>query len=295
MRYEPVDLELIGIPGAISTYLLFSGEPALVDPGPSTTLETLRRGLADRGVALEELAHVILTHIHLDHGGVTGHLVREVPELTVHVHADGAPHLVDPERLVSSTRRTFGDDHDRLWGEVKPVPADRIRTWSPGDDGPLPHLEALATPGHIGHHVAYLDRMSGTLFAGDSMGIVLSESSPTHPPTPPPSLDLAAWLETLETIREVDPDRVAVAHFGVHGRVRDRVRQLHDRLRDLRERVADALARDDGNDAERYEAEVRAEQGRHLPDDRARRYFGVFGAATDWRGVKFYLERHGDE
>lgn len=295
MRYEPIDLELLGIQGAISSYLLLSGEPALVDPGPSTTLETLRRGLADRGLALGDLDHVLLTHVHLDHAGVTGHLVGEVPGLTVHAHADAAAHLVDPERLVASTRRTFGDDHDRLWGPVKPVPAARIRAWSPGDDGPLPHLEALATPGHIDHHVAYLDRTSGTLFAGDAMGIVLSDAAPTHPPTPPPSLNVEAWFQTLERIRRADPDRIAVAHFGVHGRVRDRVRQLHDRLRDLQARVRDAMDRGDDEDAERYEAEVRELQSRFLPESRARRYFGVFGAATDWRGVKFYLERLDDD
>ncbi len=295
MRYEPIDLELIGLPGAISTYLLFGGEPALVDPGPSTTLDALRRGVEDRGLELGDLRHVILTHIHLDHAGVTGHLVREVPELAVHVHPDGAAHLADPERLVASTRRTFGEDHDRLWGGVVPVPEERIRPVDPGDGGPLPHLRAIHTPGHIAHHLAYLDRETGTLFAGDSLGIILSESAPTHPPTPPPSLDLDAWFGTLERLERVAPARAAVAHFGVHGRVGDRIRQLRDGLRDVRERVRAAMNGGDERDAERYEDEVRRLQGRFLPGDRADRYFSVFGAATDWRGVKFYLERRGDD
>lgn len=294
MKYEVLDLELVGIPGAISSYFLPDGEPALVDPGPSTTLDALERGLREHGAALGDLRHVILTHVHLDHAGVTGHLTEAVPDLVVHVHADGAPHLSDPARLVASTRRTFGDDHDRLWGEVRPVPRDRIRPWGPGGPGPLPQLRPLPTPGHIDHHLAYLDEEGGTLFAGDAMGIVLAPGAPTHPPTPPPSLDVSAWLRTLERLGEVQAERAAVAHFGVHGRFDERRRALVRGLVRVRERVRAALEEGDEADARRYEEEVREAQAAHLPRGRARRYFEVFGAAIDWMGVKFYLERNPD-
>jgi len=290
----PVDLEHLGLQGAISTYLLEEPAPALVDPGPATTVEKLRQGLDAHGLRVSDLRHVVLTHIHLDHAGSTGHLVAENPDIAVHVHEDGAPHLEDPTRLVESTRRTFGEAHDRLWGEVKPVPRERIRSWRPGAEDPLPGLEAIHTPGHIDSHVAYLDSYTGTLFAGDCMGIILSDAAPTHPPTPPPSLDLRAWDDTLDRLAHVGAERAAVSHFGIHGRFEKRRVHLREELRLLGERVRRAMERDDAGAAERYQQEVRAVQSRFLPDERAERYFDVFTAATDWKGVEFYLERNPD-
>jgi glyoxylase-like metal-dependent hydrolase (beta-lactamase superfamily II) len=266
-------------------------EPAVIDPGPSTTLEALERKLAERGLQLTELRHVLLTHVHLDHAGVSGHLAARIPKLLVHVHVEGAPHVADPEKLVASTRRTFGDAHDRLWGEVRPVPADRIRAWEPGRPGPFRRLRPLSTPGHIGHHVAWLDESEGALFAGDSMGIILAPGAPTHPPTPPPAIDLAAWQRTLELIGGVRPAQVAATHFGVHGNVEDRRQQLAERLAKLEARVKAALARGDEHDALDYEAEVRDEISAHRPRELVDRYFDVFPAATDWAGVRRYVEK----
>jgi glyoxylase-like metal-dependent hydrolase (beta-lactamase superfamily II) len=271
--------------------VLPGGEPAIVDPGPATTLERLEHGLARHGIGLGDLRHVLLTHVHLDHAGSTGHLAERNPELQVHVHREGAPHMADPERLVASTRRTFGEAHDRLWGEVRPVPADRIRTWEPGQRGPLRRLRALPTPGHIGHHVAYLDESDGTLFAGDSVGIILAPDAPTHPPTPPPAIDLAAWQGTLALIRGVAPERVAPTHFGVHGRVEERLGQLAERLGALESRVRAALESGDEGDAEAFEQEVREAQAAHLSRERVDGYFDVFPAATDWAGVRRYIEK----
>lgn len=291
----PIDLEHLGLQGAICTYLLEEPEPALVDPGPPTTLERLREGLDAHGVAISDLRHLLLTHIHLDHAGVTGHLVEENPEITVHVHEEGAPHLVDPERLVASTRRTFGDDHDRLWGEVKPVPEARIQAWGRDAPDPLKGIETIHTPGHIDSHLAYLDAYTGTLYAGDCMGIILSDEGPTHPPTPPPSLDLKAWDETLRHLEVVGAERAAVAHFGIHDRFEARRSHLREELRLLGERVRRALERGDAEEAaERYAQEVRNVQNRHLPGDRALRYFETFSAAKDWEGVVFYLTRRAE-
>jgi glyoxylase-like metal-dependent hydrolase (beta-lactamase superfamily II) len=292
MSVIPIDLEHMGLPGAIATYLVMGDEPMLVDPGPSTTLETLEGRLRDQGVRLEDIRHLLLTHVHLDHAGASGHLAGRVPALRVHVHVDGAPHVADPERLVASTRRTFGDAHDRLWGDVRPVPADRIRAWTPGEPGGLRHTRPFHTPGHIGHHVAWLDERTGTLLAGDAMGIVIHPSAPVHPPTPPPTVDLEAWRTTLTLIGHVGPERFGAAHFGLHEDPHGRRMELQARLDAFEERVAVAMAegRVEG-DAEAYEEEVRSEQAAWLPRDRADRYFDTFRAAIDYRGMVRYLEK----
>jgi glyoxylase-like metal-dependent hydrolase (beta-lactamase superfamily II) len=292
----PVDLVHDGLEGAISTYLWVGEEPLLVDPGPSTTLETLEAALAHQGIPLGDLRHVVLTHVHLDHAGAAGHLARAVPGLTVHVHEDGARHLADPERLVASTRRTFGDAHERLWGEVLPVPPERLRAWRPGERGPLKTLRPFHTPGHIDHHVAWLDERTGTLFAGDCMGIVLHEEAPTHPPTPPPSVDLEAWHVTLGRLLPIGPERVGVAHFGLHEDFHGRREAISEALEMLEERVRDAVEGGTvDEDARRYENDVREQQGAARPREEIDRYFDVFRAETDYRGVVRYVTRRKPE
>lgn len=289
-----LDLEHLGLPGAIAAYVLLGDEPTVVDPGPSTALPALLEGLAALGVGAADLRHVALTHVHLDHAGATGHLLERFPRATVHVHEDGAPHMVDPTRLVASTRRTFGDAHDRLWGEVRPVPAARIRPWSPGAPGPWKGLRPLSTPGHIAHHVAYLDERDGTLFSGDAMGIILAEGAPTHPPTPPPAIDLRAWQGTLDDLATVAPERFGATHFGLHGDVPGRIGQLREGLLSLERRVRDARARgNEEDDALRYDREVRERLAPFVGRAEVERYFDMFTAATDWAGVRFYLERNG--
>lgn len=291
-RVRVLDLEHQGLSGAIGATLILEPEPVLVDPGPATTLDRLESAAGEAGMPLSEVRHLCLTHVHLDHAGAAGHLARRFPRLQLHIHEDGAPHLVSPERLIASTRRTFGEAHDRLWGEVIPVPEHRIRVWRPRERGPLPWLRALPTPGHIGHHLAYLDEADGVLVAGDALGIILSPESPTHPPTPPPAVDLVAWEDTLDSLERVSPERAVVSHFGMHADVASRVEGLRSGLRALARRVQDAMERGDADrDAEAFEEEVRAEQALHLPRERIDRYFGSFSAATDYAGVRRYLER----
>jgi glyoxylase-like metal-dependent hydrolase (beta-lactamase superfamily II) len=286
-----IDLEHLALEGAIACYLIEHDEPTIVDPGPSTTLDHLIGELATRGLGAGDLRHVMLTHIHLDHAGATGHLVSRFPNATVHVHEDGASHMVDPERLVASTRRTFGELHDKLWGDVKPVPPGRIRGWRVGERGPWLGLRPVPTPGHIAHHLAYLDERDGTLYAGDSMGIVLSDG-PTHPPTPPPAVDLRAWSSTLDEIGQIGPERFGATHFGLHGGVEARRLQLKERLDGLEARVREALASEDESDAEAFDLEVREELAPFMGAERAARYFDMFSAANDWAGVAFYLSRN---
>lgn len=286
-----IDLEHLELEGAICCYLVDSNEPTIVDPGPTTTLERLISELEVRGVGRADLRNVLLTHIHLDHAGATGLLLDHFPNAMVHVHEDGASHMVDPERLVASTRRTFGESHDRLWGDVKPVSKDRLRVWREGESGPVAGLRPVHTPGHISHHLAYLDERDGTLFSGDSMGIVLS-GGPQTPPTPAPGVNLSDWARTLEQIGQIGPERFGATHFGFHEEVEARRMQLQERLDALEARVRAALKSGDESDADRYEKEVRAELARFMGEDEADRYFDMFSAATDWAGVAFYVQRN---
>ena len=291
MTVAPIDVVHLGLRGAISAYWIDGPEPAIVDPGPSTSLDGLEAGLAEVGVGLSDIQHVLLTHVHLDHAGGTGHLVSRLPHLQVHVHLDGAPHMADPERLVASTRRTFGEAHDRLWGDVLPVPKERIQAWEPGGRFPVPGVRAFATPGHIPHHVSFLAEADGFFVAGDAMGVILAPGAPTYPPTPPPSVDVPAWLETLGDLESVDPDAFGVSHFGVHDDFAGRLSEMRDRLVALRDRVEAALASGDDSDRDVYEREVREAISVFRPEDEVGKYFDAFSAAVDWDGMRFYLER----
>lgn len=287
-----IDLLHLDLDGAIACYLVDGPEPAIIDPGPTTTLERLMGELDARGVGRDDLRHILLTHIHLDHAGATGHLLDLFPRARVFVHEDGASHLVDPERLVASTRRTFGDLHDLLWGEVKPVSADRVDSWRPDDPTHCAGLEPISTPGHIAHHLAYFDASDGTLFSGDAMGIALS-GGPQHPPTPPPAVHLPHWARTLEKIGTIAPTRFGATHFGFHEDVEPRRVQLRDRLEALEVRVRSAISEGrEEEDATHFEQEVRAELAPFMGTDRVNRYFDMFPAATDWAGVAFYVKRN---
>lgn len=291
---HPIDLIHDGLPGAISAWLVLDPVPVVIDPGPTASLHNLKAGLAGHGLGVADLSRIVLTHIHLDHAGGTGQLVRENPSLEVFVHADGAPHMVDPTKLDASTRRTFGEAHDRLWGPVVPVPADRIRAWSPDSPAGLPGFEVLATPGHIGSHLAYRHDTSGGLMSGDSLGIRLGKGVGPHPPTPPPSLDVPAWEQTLLALAEVDAEWTGVAHFGRHEAPSILAPALLERLRVLVDRVRASMeAGTVDADGDAYEEESRALQA--VSRDRAEvdRYFGAFSAKTDWNGIAFWLKRYG--
>jgi glyoxylase-like metal-dependent hydrolase (beta-lactamase superfamily II) len=208
---ELIDLLHMGNERSVGSYLLDTEDgPALFDCGPTTTIDALKAGLEQQGLALTDVRHLLLSHIHLDHAGAAGVLVREHPSLRVHVSEIGAPHLVDPERLERSARRLYGDTFDTLWGELAPVPAENVRVV--GD-----HVVGLAcfpTPGHAAHHVSYLDR-DGTMYAGDAAGVRIQPGRHVLPPTPPPELDVESWQATIEELERRDPERLALIHFGV--------------------------------------------------------------------------------
>ncbi|MDX6479903.1 MAG: hypothetical protein QOG85_413 [Gaiellaceae bacterium] len=208
---EPIDLLHLGRERVIASYLLDTTDgPALLDCGPTTCVGALEAGLAARGLALTDIRHLLLTHIHLDHAGAAGVLVRKHPGLQVHVSPIGAPHVVDPERLEKSARRLYGDTFDSLWGELAPVPQENVHLL----DGAVVGLESFPTPGHASHHVCYLDP-DGTLYAGDACGVRVLPGRFVLPPTPPPDIDVEAWETTLDEIERRTPERLALIHFGV--------------------------------------------------------------------------------
>jgi glyoxylase-like metal-dependent hydrolase (beta-lactamase superfamily II) len=255
---EPLDLRHLGHERVIGCYLLETDDGlALHDCGPSTCVPELKARLGERGLELQDLRHLLLSHIHLDHAGATGALVREHPGLQVHVSEIGAPHLVDPSRLERSARRLYGDDFDRLWGELAPVPDENVL--AVGDR--VLGFECFPSPGHASHHVCYLDS-DGTLYAGDAAGVRIQPSAFVLPPTPPPEVDLEAWERTLDEIEARRPDRLALIHFGVADDVERHLGELRGRLREWADRVRDGASEDEfeaaaaadlGADCEAYE------------------------------------------
>jgi glyoxylase-like metal-dependent hydrolase (beta-lactamase superfamily II) len=253
-----LDLRHLGRERVIGSYLLETADgPALFDCGPTTCVEELEAALAALGLELQDIRHLLLSHIHLDHAGATGVLVREHPELQVHVSEVGAPHLIDPERLERSARRLYGDEFDTLWGELAPVPEQNVHVVGSEVLG----LECFPTPGHAWHHVCYLDG-DGTLFAGDAAGVRIQPAQFVLPPTPPPEIDLEAWDTTLYEIAKREPQRLALIHFGIADDVERHLAELRTRLREWAERVRDgaseeefeaAAAADLGEDREPYE------------------------------------------
>lgn len=190
----------------------------LVDSGPALTLPRLRQAVADLGATLQDVRAVLVTHIHLDHSGAVGSLVGESPRLRVYVHEAGAPHLVDPDRLLRSAAMIYGEeDMDRLWGETRPVPADRIMTL--GDAGQVAfgsrRLHARATPGHARHHLAWLDEATGTAFTGDVVGEQFPGAPRAIPVTPPPDIQVEEMVASGQRILDWQPVRLVPTHFGV--------------------------------------------------------------------------------
>ena len=183
----------------------------IVDPGPESRMETLLAGLTEEPRAL------LLTHIHLDHAGATGALVERFPDLQVYVHSRGAPHLVDPSRLVSSAERIYGDKMESLWGRVLPVPERNVHVLEGGETVSVGgrELDVEYTPGHASHHVVYFDLTDGTAYVGDVAGVRIPPADYVRAPTPPPDIDVEAWQRSIDLVAARKPARLALTHFGV--------------------------------------------------------------------------------
>jgi glyoxylase-like metal-dependent hydrolase (beta-lactamase superfamily II) len=247
-----IDLNFQNRAGVIATAVLPVDDGlALVDPGPSSCLTALEAGLAELGAQLSDVHLLLLTHIHLDHAGAAGTIVRRVPGCRVAVHERGAPHIVDPAKLLASASRLYGEQMDRLWGAVEPVPAEAIHIVRDGDSVAVegPSLFVRETPGHAVHHVTYFDPAERVAYVGDTAGIRMSRGY-LLAPTPPPDIDLEAWAVSLDRIQQLEADRLLVTHYGVVANVDEHLIRFRQVLKDAAKIVGDSLA-SPGDDLEK--------------------------------------------
>ena len=272
-----IDVMHLGRPHVIGCWEV---DGVLVDPGPESSLSTVIEAIGG-----ERPKAVLLTHIHLDHAAATGALVRRWPDLEVYVHERGAPHLIDPSKLLASAERLYGDDMQRLWGEILPVPEGNVTALSGGET--VLGMRVAYTPGHASHHVAYLHEESGTAFTGDVAACRIPPSDLVMPPTPPPDIDVEAWLESLAIIESWRPERLALTHFGaVEEDVPGYLETVKARLREEAELVK-------GAPQEIYEADlqhrIRAQMSAEgLGDDSIEELLQAVPTAYQWPGLNRY-------
>lgn len=292
------DLDFLGRPRVIAVAVAGGADGvALIDPGPSTCLERLRSELAAAGVTAADVRTVLLTHIHLDHAGVTGTLVRENPAIEVYVHERGAPHMIDPARLLASAARLYGADMDRLWGAFLPVPEANIRVLRGGERLAAGgrRFDVAYTPGHASHHVSYFDPSSGVAFVGDTAGVRTGQALFVMPPTPPPDIDLEVWAESIELLRGWRPATLFATHFGPHEDAEAHLDAFGQHLAALAE-LARGLLEEDGSDAERlrkFVHESRVYLQRHLPADEVDLYDFAAPLTLGWLGLQRYWRKRG--
>jgi len=293
-----LDLNFLGRPGAIAAGLIEGpGGLAIVDPGPASCLDDLRASLARHGHRLEDVDAILVTHIHLDHSGGVGVLARSNPRLQVYVHRRGAPHVVDPSKLVSSASRLYGDRMGPLWGEILPVPAERVHALDGGELLEIAGVEVRVayTPGHAVHHVSYLETSSGTAFAGDTGGIRVGEPLLVLPPTPPPDIDVEAWCASLALIRAWEPRRIFITHFGGFDRPLEHLADLEERLHQMA-RIVRTLLLDRGLDDEQRTRRcadwMMSIFRERLPDEGwVQRYDAAIPVAHCWQGLARYWQK----
>lgn len=245
-REAPIIIDLLfqGEPGVIAAFLLRSpGEAALIEVGPASAVEALLAGVERAGVAPEEIRHLLVTHVHLDHAGAAGLLLQRLPEATLYVHEIGAPHLIDPSKLVASAGRIYGALMHRLWGDIVPVPAERMVVLRDGDRLEVAghQLDVLYTPGHARHHVAFHSPADGLLFTGDMAGVRMPGCSYVRPPTPPPDLDLEAWETSIDRVAALRASLFYPTHFGRCGETVAHLAALRKGLRDWERLVLEGL------------------------------------------------------
>jgi glyoxylase-like metal-dependent hydrolase (beta-lactamase superfamily II) len=293
-----VDTWMAGRTRVTSAYLLHGSQPALVETGPTTSVEAVSAGLSALGLGPDDLAHIVVTHIHLDHAGGVGTLSHHFPQATIWVHERGAPHLADPGRLVRSAIRVYGEERLReLFGPVEAVPQERLRAVSEGDKVDLADrsLEVLYTPGHASHHVALIDSMSGAVFTGDALGIHLPDVRVLRPATPPPDIDVELGVRSIQRIKERAESLLLFSHFGPVTEVGELCDIAARRLRKWADIVRDALEETDDLDrvTELLERKTDDEFGSTAAVDRER-YEILSGMKTNASGLMRYWKKRAE-
>jgi glyoxylase-like metal-dependent hydrolase (beta-lactamase superfamily II) len=252
----------------------------LIDPGPESSLDTLVDALGG-----EPPRALLLTHIHLDHAGATGAIVRRWPEVTVYVHERGARHLIDPSKLLASAERLYGDRMEYLWGEIVPVPEANVRPLAGGED--VLGMRVAYTPGHASHHVCYFHEDSGTAFVGDVAAVRIPPSALVVPPTPPPDIDIETWIESIALVESWRPERLALTHFGQIDEPTTHLELVRARLRE----EADMAREFSEEDYERHHRSLVAEK---VGPETAEELIQCVPPQYQWRGLNRYWEKRAE-
>jgi glyoxylase-like metal-dependent hydrolase (beta-lactamase superfamily II) len=293
-----IDLQFRGSPRVIATPILSGADGVtLIDPGPTSCLPVVEAGLRDRGLTLRDVRTLLLTHIHLDHAGASGTIVERVPNARVFVHERGAPHMIDPAKLLASTTRLWGDQMDAVWGAVQPVPADSVTVLKGGERLELAGtaFKVAYTPGHAKHHVSFLDEHTGTAYVGDTAGVRVGGDY-LIAPTPPPDIDIEVWQESLNTIDAWQPVSLFLAHFGAVSPARAHLARYRTTLSSAAE-AARQLLEKGGSDEEltnRFADQMRRDVRRALPERDAQA--AELAAPFDqlWQGLARYRQKKRD-
>ncbi len=294
--FTTIDLHWTGRPRSIAALLIESGgKSAVVDPGPESTLETLRAGLLERGHSIQSLDSLLLTHIHLDHAGATGALLRENPKLKVYVHEFGAVHMIDPSKLLASAGRLYGGDLKTLYGECLPVAKESMVPLDGGEQIRIGEVEldVFYTPGHASHHVTYWDRASRTALVGDTAGIRVEGDAFLLPATPPPDIDVEIWNQSLDKIALWGPERLFLTHFGFIENPSEHVRRYKERLAEwsalTRKLMASGMEMAEAEKA--FVDSIASEIKSTLPADAADHYIFNGGLRLSWLGLMRYVKK----
>ena len=289
-----IDLRFLGKPEIIATVVIHGPRGvALIDPGPSTTLDNLTGALKRKGFDVADIGQVLLTHIHLDHAGATGSLVQLNPAIEVFVHQRGAPHMANPERLLASASRLYGEDMAPFWGEFLAVPSGRLRELSGGEtiNAAGRELQVAYTPGHASHHVSYFDPASRVAFVGDTAGIRRGNGAYVMPPTPPPDIDLEAWRVSEGRILAWDPDTLFLTHFGPFQGARQHFRELWNNIdgwnRIVRRLIADETLQEEQRQS-MFVDEAFLELRRAVGEQESEQYGRAGRLDYSWQGLSRY-------
>ena len=248
MKIHAIDLELMGTSGVVGAYLIPSSTGhILVDCGPGATIQKLYAGISRLGFETTDVKHLLLTHIHLDHAGAAGQLARELG-LMVYVHKHGSSHLLRPERLIESATRIYGTMMDVLWGTFEPVPENQLIILEGGETLNISGLEfqALYTPGHAIHHLAYF--VNESVFSGDVGGVRLQGANHVVAPTPPPDIDFEVWHSSIQTLRKLEAKRILVSHYGEFSDVPSHLDALENNLNALEQLSLEVMRAGGGRD-----------------------------------------------
>jgi glyoxylase-like metal-dependent hydrolase (beta-lactamase superfamily II) len=294
-----LDLNWVGRPHSIAAVLLESGgHHALIDPGPESTYATLRESLVSRGLSVAQLDAVLLTHIHLDHAGASGSLVRDNPRIAVYVHQLGAQHMIDPRKLLASAARLWPDTLHQLFGDTLAVPKENLRILEGGETLTLGRrkLDVAYTPGHASHHVSYFDAAESVAFVGDTTGIRIDNAPYILPATPPPDISLEIWEDSFATILARRPQRLFLTHFGYSDNPEQHIAEFRQRLHGWAKLAGECLhsASSESEAKEVFVARARAEMQDFLGSEEAEHHAFTAGLDLSFLGLARYWRKRAE-